>query len=101
METTWLDLFILSILNKTGIIIFGVFILLALLKLFYPNFINRYLTIKIHNIRYIAFFCIVLSSIILLISKIPWNKFIWQYSITTFIYLFGVVILCTKLFFNK
>ena len=101
METTWLDLFILSILNKTGIIIFGIFILLALLKLFYPNFINRYLTSKIHNIRYIAFFCIVLSSIILLISKIPWNKFIWQYSITTFIYLFGVVILCTKLFFNK
>ena len=101
METTWLSLFVLSILNKTGIILFVVFILLALLKFCYQNFINRYLTSKIHNIRYITFFCIGLSLIILKISKIPWNKFIWQYSITTFIYLFGVVILCVKLFFNK
>jgi hypothetical protein len=101
METTWLDLSILSILNKFGICIFCFFIILVFLKFIFPKFINEHFTDKIHNLKYITIFCIGLALIILLISKIPAIKFISQYSITTFIYLFGVVILCSKLFFNK
>ena len=101
LETTWLDLSILSILNKFGVCIFCFFIILAFLKFIFPKLINEHFTDKIHNLRYIAVFCIVLALIILLISKIPSIRFISHYSITTFIYLFGVVILCIKLFFNK
>ena len=101
IETTWCDLFILGILNKFGIFIFCGFCLLALLKFIFPKFINRHLASKIHNLNYITILCIVLALILLLISKIPAIEFIWRYSITTFIYLFGVVILFIKLFFNK
>lgn len=98
-EMTWLDLSILSILNKFGISIFCIFGILAIGKIFFPKFINEYLIDKVHNLNYIVIFCTVLTLIILLISKIRKIDFILGYSITTFIYLFGVVTICIKIFF--
>ena len=98
--TTWADLSILAILNKSGIFIFCGFVLLAFLKYISPKIINEYLVDKIHNLNYVAIFCIVLTLIIFLISKFSIKYFIINYSIITFIYVFGVVTICIRIFFN-
>jgi len=70
--------------------------------MFKPKFINRYATDNIHELTYVIEFCIVLTLIIpLIIFKVSLSWFIWQYSIISFIYMLGVVIICIKIFFNK
>ncbi len=99
-EMTWADLSILGLLNMSGIFIFFGFGILAFLKYIFPNIINEYLVDKIHDIKYVTIFCIVLTLIIFLISKIPIKYFIIKCSIITFIYVFGVVSICIRMFFN-
>lgn len=100
LETTWADLSILGILNIFGIIIFCGFGLLAFLKYISPKIINEHLFDKIHDLSYVIIFCIVLTLIIFLISKFSIKHFVIKYSIITFIYVFGVVAICIRIFFN-
>ena len=97
---TWTDLSIISLLNISGIFIFSGFGLLAFLKYIFPKIINEYLFDKIHNLKYVTSFCIVLTLVIFLISKFSIKYFIIKYSIITFIYVFGVVTICIRIFFN-
>ena len=99
-EMTWADLNILGLLNMSSIFIFSGFGLLAFLKYIFPNIINECFVDKIHDLKYVTFFCIVSTLIIFLISKIPIKDFIIKSSITTFVYLFGVVAICIRIFFN-
>jgi len=99
-EMTWADLSILGLLNMSGIFIFFGFGILAFLKYIFPNIINEYLVDKIHDIKYVTIYCIVLTLIIFLISKISIKYFIIKCSIITFIYVFGVVSICIRIFFN-
>jgi len=98
---TWADLGILGLLNRSGIFIFCGFGLLAFLKYIFPKIINEYLVDKIHAINYITIICIFLTLIIFLISKFSIINFIINHSILTFIYVFGVVTICIRIFFNK
>ena len=99
-EMTWADLSILGLLNMSGIFIFSGFGILAFLKYIFPNIINEYLVDKIHDLKYVTILCIALTLIIFLISKIPIKYFIIKSSITTFIYVFGVVTICIRIFFS-
>ena len=98
---TWADLGILGLLNRSGIFIFCSFGLLAFSKYIFPKIINEYLVDKIHDINYVTIVCIVLTLIIFLISKFSVINFIINHSILTFIYVFGVVTICIRIFFNK
>lgn len=101
-KQTRADFGVLSVLNVLGIFIFSIFGLLSLLKYFFPKFINRHVTDNIHELTYVMVFCIILTLIIpLIIFKVSLTWFIWQYSIISFIYMFGVVTICIKIFFNK
>ena len=100
LEMSWADLKIIGILNRSGIFIFCGFCLLSFLKYISPKIINEYLVDKIHDLNYVAIFCIVLTLIIFLISKFTLKHFIINHSITTFIYVFGVVLICIRIFFN-
>jgi len=99
-KQTRADFEILSVLNRLGICIFVIFALLKLLKFIFPK-LNKIFT----NNRKNDLFYIMLSSIILtlaiplIIFKVSFIWFIQQYSIISFIYIFGVVTICIKIFF--
>jgi len=99
-EMTWADLGIIGLLNMSGIFIFSGFGILAFLKYIFPNIINESIVYKMHDLKYVTIFCIILSLIIFLISNIPIKYFIIKHSIITFIYVFGVVTICIRIFFN-
>jgi len=102
-KQTWAGFSILSILNTLGIFVFVIFGISALTNKYFPKFIiSRYFIDNVHDITYIVGFCIILTLMIpLIISKAPLTWFIWRYYVTAFIYLFGVVTICIKIFFNK
>ena len=99
-ETTWADLSFLGLLNMSGIFIFSGFVLLAFSKYIPPKIINEYLVDIIHNLNYVIIFCIILTLIIFKISKFSLIDFFIKYSIISFIYVFGVVTICIRIFFN-
>jgi len=91
---------ILSILNGLSIFVFSIVGSLSLLKHFFPKFvISRYVTDNIHDLTYIIEFCIILTLIIpLMIFKVSFIWFIRQYSIISFIYIFGLTTICIEIF---
>jgi len=98
-KQTWAGFSILSILNTLGIYIFAVFGILKFLRLIFPK-LNKYI---INNTKYVlaynALSCIILTLFIpLMISNMSITAFFWHYSITSFIYLFGVETICVKIF---
>jgi len=98
---TWADSSMLGLLNRSGIFIFLGFGILAFLKSVFPEIDNEYLLKEIFDLKYITIFCIFLALIIFKISKFPLKYFIINHSILTFIYVFGVVTICIRIFFNK
>ena len=104
-KQTWASFNILSILNKLGICVFVFFGLLALIKKYSSKSISRSITENIHDLTYIIVFCSTLTFIIPFIAfKDFFSSFIWfikQYLIISFIYIFGVSIVCIRIFFNK
>lgn len=102
-EMSWKDLNDLTlsvVLPKIAIPIFFGFCLLAFLRFIFPNIINEYLVDKIYDLKYVTFFCIVSTLIIFKISKFSLIDFFIKYSIISFIYVFGVVTICIRIFFN-
>ena len=99
-KQTWAGFSIFTILNTLGICIFVIFGILKLLKCIFPK-LNKYVT---NNIKY-DLTCIIASCIILtliiptIISNMSFTAFLLRYSITSFIYLFGVETICIKIFF--
>jgi len=101
-KQTYAGFSILGILNKLGICIFVIFGLLALIKKYSSKSIGKSITDNIHDITYVIVFCVTLTLIIpLIISNVPFTWFICQYSIISFIYIFGVSTICIRIFFNK
>jgi hypothetical protein len=112
-EMTWVDLHILSVLTKFSLNIFYGFSLFAFLRYIFLKviYINKYFADKTHSfnifLNYIIIYkneiiiilCMVLTFIILLNFKTFKIKFNLANTITIFIYLFGVLILCIKIFF--
>ena len=102
---TWASFNILGILNKLGIFVFVFFGLLALIKKYFSKSISisRSITDNIHNLIYIIVFCTTLTFIVPFIAfEDFFGSFVWfikQYSIISFIYIFGVSIVCIKIFF--
>ena len=98
-KTPWATLAMLSILNTLGICIVVIFVLLKLLKFICPK-LNKYFANDTKNyLTYIIMSCILLTlAIPFLIFKISFTGFLLRYSITSFIYLFGVVTICNKIF---
>jgi len=100
-KQTRADFEILSILNKLSIFIFVFFGLLALIKKYSSKSISRSITDNIHGLTFIIVFCTTLTFIIPFIAfKDFFDSFVWfikQYSIISFIYLFGVASLCIKI----
>jgi len=101
-KQTRADFGMLSVLNRLGICIFVMFALLKLLKFIFPK-LNKYFTNDRRNdLPYIMLSSIILTLVIpLIIFKVSLTWFIWQYSIISFIYIFGVITICIKIFFNK
>lgn len=101
-KQTRADFGVLNILNKLGICIFVIFAFLKLLQFIFPK-LNKFLTIDGKNdLSYIVPSSIILTLIIpLIIFRVSLTWFIWQYSVVSFIYIFGVIIICIKIFFNK
>ena len=100
-KQTRADFGVLSVLNILGIFIFSIFGLLFLLKCFFPKcIINKYVADIIHNLIYITSSCIVLVLIIplVILKETSLTQFFWPYSATSFIYIFGVMIICIKIF---
>ena len=99
-KQTWASFSILGILNQLGIYTFVIFALLKLLKFIFPK-LNKCFTNNTKNdLTYIVLSSIILTLVIpLLILKIPFTGFLLRYSITSFIYLFGVVAICNKIFY--
>lgn len=99
-KQTRADFGILSVLNRLSICIFIMFALLKLLKFIFPK-LNKCFTNNTKNdLTYIVLSSIILTLVIpLLILKIPFTGFLLRYSITSFIYLFGVVAICNKIFY--
>jgi len=98
---TWFSSRLVNILTGLSIFIFSIFVLLFLLKYFFPKFIiNKYVTDNIHNRIYITSACIVLVLIIPLgiLKETSLTQFFWPYSITSFIYIFAVITICIKIF---
>jgi len=99
---TWASFNILSILNKLGIFVFVFFGLLALIKKYSSKSISRSITDNIHDLPYIIVFCTTLTFIIPFIAfKDFFGSFVWfiqQYSIISFIYIFGLTTICIKIF---
>ena len=92
---------LVNILTGLSVFIFFIFGLLFLLKYFFPKCIfNKYVADIVHNLIYITSSCIVLVLIIpLVILKVTsLTQFFWPYSVTSFIYIFGVIIICIKIF---
>ena len=98
-KQTWADLSILAILNTLGIYIFAVFGILKFLGLIFPK-LNKYIIFNIkYGFVYKILSCIILILFIpLMISNISFTAFLLHYSITSFIYLFGVETICVKIF---
>ena len=110
---TWADLHILGVLNKFGFHIFCMFSLLAFSRFILSKFIfiNEYFADKKHNFNIfinhftinkneiVTVLCMISTLIILLNFKTFEIKFNLLNTITIFIYLFGVVTLCIKIFF--
>jgi len=87
-----------NVLSGVNIYIFSIFGFLFLLKLLFPTFINRYViddkNIQIHILEA----CII---VILMIQLTVFDSFIgWKYVIGSFVYLYGIVTICIKIFFN-
>ena len=98
---SWFSLKLVNILTGLSVFIFSIFVLLFLLKYFFPKFIiNKYVTDNIHNRIYITSSCIVLVLIIPLgiLKETSLTQFFWPYSITSFIYIFAVITICIKIF---
>lgn len=98
---TWFSFGLVNILTGLSIFIFSIFVLLFLLKYFFPKFIiNKHVTDNIHNRIYITSSCIVLVLIIPLgiLKETSLTQFFWPYSITSFIYIFAVITICIKIF---
>ena len=98
---TWFSFELVGTLTGLSIFIFFIFVLLFLLKYFFPKFIiNKYVTDNIHNPIYITSSCIVLVLIIPLgiLKETSLTQFFWPHSITSFIYIFAVITICIKIF---
>jgi hypothetical protein len=89
-----------SILSESSFFIFILFSCLFLLKFKFPSIINnRYVNNK--NIKnYILATAIILALIIPLIMFKSFNIIFRGSTIISFIYLYGIVTICTKIFFN-
>ena len=99
--SSWFSLKLVSILTGLSVFIFSIFGLLFLLKCFFPKcIINKYVADIIHNLIYITSSCIVLVLIIplVILKETSLTQFFWPYSVTSFIYIFGVMIICIKIF---
>jgi len=111
---TWADLHMLSVLSKIGLPIFFVFSLISILRFILLKVarVNKYFNDKTNNINiilnYIATYkneiiivsCIILTLFILFNFNIFEIKPNFKNAITIFIYLFGILILFTRLFFS-
>ncbi|MBA7580990.1 hypothetical protein ES708_22889 [subsurface metagenome] len=98
-KQTWGGLSIFTILNTLGICIFVIFGILKILRCIFPK-LNKYFTSNIkYDLAYILISCIIWTLIIpIVISNMPFTVFLLRYSITSFIYLFGVATICIKIF---
>jgi len=113
-EMTWADLnelAISTVLPKIAVPIFFIFSLLAFLRFIFSkvDYINKYFNDKTNSLNivlnYISTYknetiivlCIILTMFALFNFKI---KFDFKNVITIFIYLFGILILFTRLFFS-
>ena len=88
-----------SFLIGLNFFIFSISGLLFILKLLFPKIYYRYVTDSINNPIYILVACIALTLAIPLI--IFGHLFSWKYLVIIFIYLFGIVTICLRIFFNK
>ena len=98
-KQTYAGVWILSILNTLGVYIFAVFGILKFLGFIFPK-LNKYIIDNRKcSLVYNVLSCIILTLFIpLMISDISITVFLWHYSITSFIYLFGVETICFKIF---
>lgn len=97
--TSSADIGMISVLNQLGLFIFIIFGILSLLKYIFPELIIRYVINGIGDITYIMIFRATLTLIMpLIIFKVRFFWFIWQYSAISFIYLFGVTTICIEIF---
>jgi len=98
-KQTRADFGVLSILNKLGIYIFVIFSLLKLLQFISPKINKCFTSDSKNDSLYILISSTILTlAIPLMIFKISLTWFIWHYSIISFIYIFGVITICIKIF---
>jgi len=116
-------------ISALNIFIFIIFGLLFLLKFLFKNIFNRYITDSINDPIYVITICMILTlfvSIIPLelyhenglvvvrekmlkeanepeevINSIITSGFTWKHFLITFVYLFGIVSICLRIFFSK
>lgn len=103
-KQTRADFSILSILNKLSIFIFLLFVLLYMIKKFIKNKIvlDFFKYFEGDYISFIINLCITLTILIpLFIIKVRFFWFIFNYIIVSFIFLFGIAIICNQIFFKK
>lgn len=86
--------------KKIAVCIFIVLVLLALLKPFFPEFINESFIDKIQNLNYVSYFCAFLTFIIIVLNiKTLKSESSLQDIIIGFIFLVGLIAWCSEIFF--
>lgn len=98
-KTTRLSFEIQSFLTGLNYIVFTVFGLLFLFKYLFRKIFYKYIKDNIDNPIYIIVICVILT---IVTSKIVFEfPLKWKYLIIIFTYLFGIITICLRVFFNK